>query len=124
MHFILAQRLEYVNHETLIYCVVLSRRIQAGAQLTDAFTKLKTQARLAISDLKDVEETIWSPSYGMKGVVDATVGCRITQGSSLVHEDQQWILPLEIKTGRAISMSEHRAQTILYTLLLGERYGE
>ena len=30
--------------------------------------------------------------------------------------------PLELKTGRALAM-EHRAQTMLYTLLLSERYG-
>jgi DNA replication ATP-dependent helicase Dna2 len=32
-------------------------------------------------------------------------------------------LPLEIKTGRTIAGMEHRAQTMLYTLLLSERYG-
>lgn len=112
------------THWILVHGPVLSWLAQTGAQLTDASSKLKTQARLSISGLKEVEETIWSPSYGMKGVVDATVECRITQDSGLVRQDQQWILPLEIKTGRATSMSEHRAQTILYTLLLSERYGE
>ena len=32
-------------------------------------------------------------------------------------------LPLELKTGRALAGMEHRAQTMLYTLLLSERYG-
>ncbi len=31
--------------------------------------------------------------------------------------------PLEIKTGRATAAMEHRAQTMLYTLLAQERYG-
>lgn len=31
--------------------------------------------------------------------------------------------PFEIKTGRAVAGMEHRAQTMLYTLLMGERYG-
>lgn len=31
--------------------------------------------------------------------------------------------PFEIKTGRAIAAMEHRAQTMLYTLLTAERYG-
>lgn len=32
-------------------------------------------------------------------------------------------MPFEIKTGRAIAAMEHRAQTMLYTLLTAERYG-
>lgn len=32
-------------------------------------------------------------------------------------------MPFEIKTGRAVAGMEHRAQTMLYTLLMGERYG-
>lgn len=32
-------------------------------------------------------------------------------------------MPLEIKTGRAVAGMEHRAQTMLYTLLMAERYG-
>ncbi|PCH37109.1 hypothetical protein WOLCODRAFT_83460, partial [Wolfiporia cocos MD-104 SS10] len=35
---------------------------------------------------------------------------------------QGWTMPLEIKTGRATSGMEHRAQTMLYTLLMAERY--
>ena len=32
-------------------------------------------------------------------------------------------MPFEIKTGRAVAGMEHRAQTMLYTLLMAERYG-
>jgi len=32
-------------------------------------------------------------------------------------------MPFEIKTGRSIAGMEHRAQTMLYTLLAAERYG-
>jgi hypothetical protein len=31
-------------------------------------------------------------------------------------------MPFEIKTGRAVGVMEHRAQTMLYTLLMEERY--
>ena len=43
---------------------------------------------------------------------------------STIHQRTQTLtpLPLELKTGRALAM-EHRAQTMLYTLLLSERYG-
>ncbi|KAG2362436.1 AAA domain-containing protein [Suillus spraguei] len=33
------------------------------------------------------------------------------------------IMPFEIKTGRTVAGMEHRAQTMLYTLLIAERYG-
>ncbi|KAF8754522.1 AAA domain [Rhizoctonia solani] len=34
-----------------------------------------------------------------------------------------WTMPFEIKTGRTVGGMEHRAQTMLYTLLIAERYG-
>lgn len=74
--------------------------------------------------MKDAEEMIWSPSYGLKGVVDASVESRIIQNHGLFSDNSQWVLPMEIKTGRATNVSEHRAQTILYTLLMSERYGK
>lgn len=34
------------------------------------------------------------------------------------------VMPLELKTGRSVSGMEHRAQTMLYTLMMSDRYGE
>jgi DNA replication ATP-dependent helicase Dna2 len=79
---------------------------------------------MALLDLRDVEETIWSPSYGMKGVIDVSIDTRIVQEEGILREDRQWIMPFEIKTGRSVGGIEHRAQTMLYTLLMAERYGE
>ena len=85
----------------------------------------------------DIEEDIWSPTYGLKGKLDATVLGVISDPvippskssyykppPSTVHQRIQTLtpFPLELKTGRALAM-EHRAQTMLYTLLLSERYG-
>lgn len=39
-------------------------------------------------------------------------------------EVETHVAPLEIKTGRAIGVMAHRAQTMLYTLLMEDRYGE
>ncbi|KAI0056156.1 Dna2-domain-containing protein [Artomyces pyxidatus] len=83
---------------------------------------------LAITDLHDVEEDIWSPTYGLKGKLDASVQASI---SSLPSSSTSFLtlppisrpVPLEIKTGRAVAGMEHRAQTMLYTLLMSERYG-
>lgn len=35
----------------------------------------------------------------------------------------QSIMPMEIKTGRSVDALEHRAQTMLYTLMMSDRYG-
>lgn len=74
-----------------------------------------------ITGLHDIEEDIWSPKWGLKGKIDASVQIRLRrEGSS---EIQDLIAPLEIKTGRSISGLSHRAQTLLYTLLMEDRYG-
>ncbi|KAF8960597.1 AAA domain-containing protein [Flammula alnicola] len=99
---------------------------------------------LAITKLLDIEEDIWSPTYGLKGKLDATVQGIIAdpvpsssspsmnnttsyQRPSAPTQSQRTQtctpLPLELKTGRALAGMEHRAQTMLYTLLLSERYG-
>ena len=93
---------------------------------------------LAISKLLDIEEDIWSPTYGLKGKLDATVlgvvsdpvippstSSYYKRSPSSIPERTQTVtpFPLELKTGRALAGMEHRAQTMLYTLLLSERYG-
>lgn len=73
-----------------------------------------------------MEEDILAPKYGIKGKVDASVLVTNSQprrgleGPPSTHGIPT---PLEIKTGRAIAGVEHRAQTILYTILMAERYG-
>ncbi|KAI0746475.1 Dna2-domain-containing protein [Daedaleopsis nitida] len=87
---------------------------------------------LAISQLYDIEEDIWSPTYGLKGKIDASVEAVVhdiddsstpfARAAPKVKETAS-PAPFEIKTGRAVAGMEHRAQTMLYTLLMGERYG-
>lgn len=91
-------------------------------------------AKLAITGLHDIEEAIWSPKWGMKGKIDASVQATIQLPDkkakpgfpSLATEGQSESgpMPFEIKTGRAVGVMEHRAQTMLYTLLMEERYRE
>ncbi|PFH51603.1 hypothetical protein AMATHDRAFT_142035 [Amanita thiersii Skay4041] len=108
---------------------------------------------LAISNVLDIEEDIWSPTYGLKGKLDVTVyahtasstpqptstpfnQARVTNNTSkpnlfisatptssppsIIDSSP---IPFEIKTGRAHASADHRAQTMLYTLLAEERYG-
>ncbi|KAJ3750860.1 DNA replication factor Dna2-domain-containing protein [Lentinula detonsa] len=107
----------------------MSETPKADATLSNDRAARDEVTLLAMSELLDVEEDIWSPTYGLKGKLDATVQTTITQKTApgkLVFSKAAPIRgpkPLEIKTGRAISGMEHRAQTMLYTLLAQERYG-
>ncbi|THU76580.1 Dna2-domain-containing protein [Dendrothele bispora CBS 962.96] len=98
---------------------------KSEAVLTNTRAGRNQTSLLAISELLDVEEDIWSPTYGLKGKLDATVLTTISELAALsaspvlTHGPK----PLEIKTGRALAGMEHRAQTMLYTLLAQERYG-
>ncbi|KAL8687331.1 MAG: hypothetical protein Q9218_006464 [Villophora microphyllina] len=72
---------------------------------------------IGINKLLEVEEKVWSPMYGLKGNVDATV--QIMTGDE--SGGQILTVPFELKTGKH-SNAAHKAQTALYTLLLSDRY--
>lgn len=88
---------------------------QANAAIRD---RNGSQAFMSIDKLLDVEEKVWSPVYGLKGMVDATVQVVMRDGSS----DRTLTVPFELKTGKSQNTA-HKAQTALYTLLLSDRYG-
>ncbi|KAL9604493.1 MAG: hypothetical protein Q9219_000458 [cf. Caloplaca sp. 3 TL-2023] len=73
---------------------------------------------LSVNKLLEVEEKVWSPMYGLKGNVDATIQITTSDGSG----EKVLTVPFELKTGRHANMA-HKAQTALYTLLLSDRYG-
>lgn len=73
---------------------------------------------MSVNKLLDVEEKVWSPVYGLKGMVDATVQVLMQDE----NEERTLTVPLEIKTGK-FANATHKAQTALYTLLLSDRYG-
>ncbi|OGM44593.1 DNA replication helicase Dna2 [Aspergillus bombycis] len=105
-------------------------KIPALMSWADTFLKAKPSAqslvedrnssklRLSINKLLEVEEHIWSPMYGLKGNIDATVQVACHDGES----DKNLVVPLELKTGNRDTNHAHRAQTALYTLLLSDRY--
>ncbi|KAK0117680.1 Tripartite DNA replication factor [Cadophora gregata] len=74
-------------------------------------------ATMCVSKLLDVEEHVWSPMYGLKGNIDATVQVTMQDGA----EHRTLTVPFEVKTGKNPSAA-HRAQTALYNLLLSDRY--
>ncbi|TVY73170.1 DNA replication ATP-dependent helicase/nuclease DNA2 [Lachnellula suecica] len=75
------------------------------------------KANMCVSKLLDVEEHVWSPMYGLKGNIDATVQVTMNDGK----ESRTLTVPFEVKTGKNKSAA-HRAQTTLYNLLLSDRY--
>ena len=85
----------------------------------DALVQGRNDERVSmcINKLLDVEEHVWSPTYGLKGNIDATVQVIMRDGK----DTRTLTVPFEVKTGKNMS-SNHQAQTSLYTLLLSDRY--
>lgn len=75
------------------------------------------KTNLCVSKLLDIEEHVWSPLYGLKGNIDATIQVTVdnAQGTRTLT------VPFEVKTGKNVS-ENHQAQTMLYNLLLTDRY--
>lgn len=75
---------------------------------------------MSISKLIAIEEHVWSPQYGLKGNIDATIQASLRDDPR--RPTKQLVTPFEVKTGRTTQSPAHRAQTALYTLLLSDRY--
>ncbi|KAI8087005.1 DNA replication factor Dna2-domain-containing protein [Gilbertella persicaria] len=71
---------------------------------------------VAICKVLDIEEHLWSPTYGLKGMVDASVQLKLSPSNKVLT------VPFELKTGKASRFLTNRAQTLLYTLLMSDRY--
>ncbi|KAG6902436.1 hypothetical protein C0995_016615 [Termitomyces sp. Mi166 len=117
--------LKSLNELVKIDVTIEEAKRESDAILANTRTsKQQGDSLLAVSELLDIEEDIWSPTYGLKGKLDATVNAVISDPnppfSPVLSGGPK---PLEIKTGRAVAGMEHRAQTMLYTLLAAERYG-
>ncbi|XP_078576312.1 DNA replication ATP-dependent helicase/nuclease DNA2-like isoform X2 [Branchiostoma floridae x Branchiostoma japonicum] len=77
------------------------------------------RSTVAVSSVRDIEENVWAPRFGLKGKLDVTTEVRIQPRG---RDPLQRVLPLELKTGRETNSIEHRSQVILYTLLTREQY--
>ncbi|KWU43439.1 Dna2-domain-containing protein, partial [Rhodotorula sp. JG-1b] len=93
------------------------------AFLSDPQAKDADRCRLAITKSVAEEEDVWSPRTGLKGKIDVTTLTRLADPRQPGTE-RTTPTPFEIKTGRTNAGMEHRAQTMLYTLLLEDRYGQ
>lgn len=77
-------------------------------------------SNMSVNKLLEVEEHIWSPMFGLKGNIDATIQVTLQEPNDA--QTQTLTVPLEFKTGKKDNNETHRAQTALYTLLLSDRY--
>ena len=92
--------------------------------LSDTRARQGDSTLLAICGLHDTEEDIWSPRWGLKGKLDASVQVMLEEKKGLWKgKPTKTSMPFEIKTGMSKGGMEHRAQTMLYTVLMEERYG-
>lgn len=81
---------------------------------------MRKTAAFSIWKVVDIEENVWSPMLGIKGKIDASVCVRVTAPGKFA---ETFAVPLEIKCGGQSAMASHRAQTMIYSLLMSDRYG-
>ncbi|XP_055382576.1 DNA replication ATP-dependent helicase/nuclease DNA2 isoform X2 [Condylostylus longicornis] len=73
-----------------------------------------------ISEIKDIEENVVIPNFGLKGKIDVSVKIHRRKKESVLKQDKNVVLPLELKTGRSSFSLEHRGQIVLYQIMLQE----
>ncbi|KAL7342171.1 AAA domain-containing protein [Rhodotorula toruloides] len=99
----------------------LGEKPKVDAFLSDPRALDTARSRLAINATLDVEDDIWSPRFGLKGKIDVSTLANVVDS---VGFSRKGTAPFEIKTGRTNAGMEHRAQTMLYTLLMSDRFDE
>ena len=70
------------------------------------------------------EQQLCSLTYGLKGTVDAVLSTEVHAAGPAAPPTHAVPMPLELKTGRRTqsNQTDHMAQVLVYTLLLGERH--
>lgn len=77
----------------------------------------REQTLFSTSNILDIEENIWSPIYGLRGLIDVTIEANLKNA----QKAGKFIAPLELKSGGRAQLT-HSIQASLYTLLLKDRY--
>lgn len=81
---------------------------------------LKHAENCQMVEVHTIEEAISSQILGVKGQLDMIAGAKLVAGPKLSPGEMPLMLPIEIKTGkwRPSTVMAHRAQVILYVLLM------
>ena len=96
----------------------LRRKCTVGVE---ASLDYNTSATLQVDDMIDIEELIWAPKLGLKGILDGVANAVIRQSKEDLPLPS--VVPIELKTGKWKSVG-HDAQVLFYNLMIGERYGK
>jgi DNA replication ATP-dependent helicase Dna2 len=130
---------EAVTRETSVYLDSIEKWLSEHcSSLAQANKSSAVKARnFRIGDICDIEESIWSPKYGLKGKLDLTVRASIKMSAykHLVDSTQQrnnqnykqtedvhdHVIPVELKSGKTTFSAEHEGQVMLYSLLNHEK---
>lgn len=120
---------EFILKEASIYLQSIEKWLKDNVKLPLQNTS-KTGKNLQILNVCDIEESIWSPKYGVKGKLDLTLHIELKlaafkslHGSStkLTNQMETHTIPVELKSGRTTFSAEHEGQVMLYSLLNHEK---
>ncbi len=139
---------EHVLKETCVYLASIEKwlhqHVKVPLSTNNGFGFKKAVApnndaakNLQITNVCDIEESIWSPKYGCKGKLDLTLQVEIkpsafkTLGSNNNNagakkcndqlKTESHVIPVELKSGRTTFSAEHEGQVMLYSLLNNEK---
>ncbi|KAJ3234104.1 Tripartite DNA replication factor [Chytriomyces hyalinus] len=93
--------------------------INSSGVINVSRSNMREKTTACVSKVLDIEEHIWSPTWGIKGNIDASLEVKIQTGN---RRSSTAIMPFEIKTGNSTTALNHRAQASLYTLMMQDRY--
>ncbi|KAL5035259.1 hypothetical protein BDV3_005217 [Batrachochytrium dendrobatidis] len=73
-----------------------------------------------VDSIVDIEETVLSHKYGIKGQVDVSATVRFGNLQAPAK-----LVPIELKSSKRINhLDSHRAQTMMYSLIMSDMYGQ
>ncbi|KAL0480973.1 DNA replication ATP-dependent helicase/nuclease DNA2 [Acrasis kona] len=82
------------------------------------------ETKLLINKMIAIEESVWSPMYGLKGYIDISVEAHVNQ-SQITR-----VMPVELKSGKCSvrynprGNIQHRAQVLMYLLMMKDKYND
>lgn len=126
---------EFVIKETSIYLTSIEKWLKENLKLSSNLPKTNAPNNFQILDVCDIEESIWSPRFGIKGKLDLTLKTEIRvdafkslasitkskEASKSVSQAQTHVIPVELKSGRTTFSAEHEGQVMFYALLNNEK---
>ena len=94
---------------------------------TDSIVQIDSNNRsiahgISVTKVLSVEESIWSPVYGIKGNLDVAVEAKLRRKDTDIRVEETYVFPLEIKTGK--ENVSNAAQVMIYSLLMSDYYGK